>query len=183
MSDSFLGWLPKVFSATPSNRLPLCPLRDCAVVSALNLDKIQANRNFCKWFCNDPQAWDSYGQLDVLQFWLLRHRQTPSNTLAFQCSETFGKVCKAFPILKVHNNEVISVKEPNPKVKGTADSWGWLLEHGSVVTNNQEQCGRGTGWRVWMTEDMLKGIYYMPGSIYYATKALKVDAMHLPNHL
>lgn len=24
---------------------------------------------------------------------------------------------------------------------------------------------------VWVTEDMLKGIYYLPGSIYYATKS------------
>lgn len=36
---------------------------------------------------------------------------------------------------------------------------------------------------VWVTEDMLKGIYYLPGSIYYATKALKVDAVQLPNQL
>lgn len=34
-----------------------------------------------------------------------------------------------------------------------------------------------------MTEDMFRGIYYMPGNIYYATKALKVDAVQLPNHL
>lgn len=34
-----------------------------------------------------------------------------------------------------------------------------------------------------MTEDMLTGFYYMCGSIYYATKALEIDAVSLPNHL
>jgi len=99
-------WHSKTENKKIESHIP--PLRGCSVIPethCVGLDKIQYNRNFCKQFCNDPQA-----QGDIAS-WIGSNSDFRGSgklplpfALASHCCETLGSVCKAVSGSQTYNH-------------------------------------------------------------------------------